>query len=471
MGGHGLDPETVRDTAFRLRNARTTLATIGDDLVFAVEHAALGAEAAAASELRRELDDEIDILARLLDARASAMELADSGFSTGGSWLMQTVATLASALELSLDDDIGSTGSPDEIRAHYRSLAFERAGIDPNGWQPDLGLDANSANVALVYEYYGDLYRDDPDTYWWAGMAAMIGPSFFGGFQDLETFADLFEGAADVADKLKYVTLPTANPLMGELAEMTADEIADELRWYQERLLHMQREIFLDMATAHEAYRDGGMLAIERLYENDPYGFEAQTVGAWRQIDAGRTVHDVDLIASGNATLLLREQKYVIDDDYQDMLHRPVTGEVTTYLMTAVGAPSVPGADSYPQFNPLEVAASQYVGSPREIPIVPFFWHQSIPHAGVEGTVTLTTPLPDGNIANFEDRWDLIEHDTLPVWTDLAENQQDRVLRDLAVPVAERAESFTILQRADDLLVWGVTGWDIDVDLEAEVGW
>lgn len=466
----GLDVNSVRDAAFALRTAMTSLATVDDDLAGAASLAAISDEAAPARALLRELDDEIDLLQRLLDTKATAMELADAGFSTGGAWLMQQVSELARQLSASLGDDVGSNGSSQDVLAYYQAMAFQRAGIDPSAWDPAAGLDANADNVALVYEYYAALYRSDPDALWWAGMAAMIGPSFFGGFQDLEAFADVLESSADIAGKLRWIGVGS-NPLYADLAGLTASEIAAELRWYQQRLLMMQKEIFLDMGAAHEAYRDGGMFAIERLYADDDYLYSRPTIEAWRQIDTGRRTGDAGLVAEGNATLLLREQLHVIEDDYHRMLQRPVTGEAVTYLMTAIGAPSVPGAMTYPDFDPLTVDASQYIGTPREIPIIPFLWHQSVPHAGAETTVTLETPLPAGNIARFEDRWALIEHDTLPVWTDLAMNHQSDVLRQLAVPVTQRARDFTLDARIDDLAEWALTGWDLDVDVDLEVGW
>jgi hypothetical protein len=94
-----------------------------------------------------------------------------------------------------------------------------------------------------------------------------------------------------------------------------------------------------------------------------------------------------------------------------------------------------------------------------------------VPHAGLEATVTVETPLPDGNIAGFDDRWNLIKNDTLPVWVDLAEHHQDDVLDLLDTPVGERASEFETLSRIDELAAWFLRdGWDVELAVRPEAG-
>ncbi len=464
----GLDPGRAREAAFevlhewqRVEEVLGDLSTVGD--------LSLGGIDQAARALADELSEELGLLGDLLETRATAMELADSGYSTGGSYLMSQVAGFAAFLQASLGDGVGSAGSTDQVRDFYLERAFDAAGIDPTEWDPKLGLDANAHIVEAVYEYYADLYLADPEAMWWAGMAAMIGPSFYGGFQDLEAFADLGDKAQVIAGAMSVM------PGAAQPAWMTTDFAAgfteDELRWYQQALLGMQREIFFDMAPAHEAYNHGGMLAIEKLFANDRYQFDGEPVDAWRQIDEGRRTGDVELIRSGNRELLYREQRFIIDNDYQAMRDRSVTGDVVTYMMTAIGAPSVPGAKSFPEVFPLDVDVSQWVGTPREVTVIPWLYSQSVPHVGSEVTVTVTTPLPDGNIAGFDDRWALIEADTLPVYVELAERHPEVVHDVLAVPVAERADDFTFESRWDDVLAHFATEWDADLDVDWGAGW
>lgn len=463
-----LDSLVVRGAEHAVSVERGRLDDVRGDLA-TLAGLSLGGLEYAAQVVAAELVEELTLLSDLLGAKAAAMELADSGFSTGGAYLMGQVADFAALLQASLADEIGSGGSPSEVREFYTQRAYEAAGIDPTEWNPQLGLDANAHIVESVYEYYADLYRSEPGSLWWAGMAAMIGPSFYGGFRDLESFADL-------ADKAQVVArMMSAWPGSAQPAWVATDFAAgfteEELRWYQQVLLGMQQEIFLDMAPAHEAYNHGGMLAIEALFAEDAYRDGAATVAAWQKIDDGRRTDDVELIRAGNRELLYREQRHIIRNDYDEMRGRRLTGEVVTYIMTAIGAPSVPGAKSYPELFPLDVDVSQWVGTPREVTVIPWVYSQSVPHAGGEVTVTVTTPLPDGNISQFDDRWALIEQDTLPVYVDLAEHHPDVILDVLDVPVGDRADDFSMGAQWEDLLMHFGTEWAVDLDVDWSTGW
>jgi hypothetical protein len=353
------------------------------------------------------------------------------------------------------------------LRELYEHRAFANADIDPAEWIPELGLDHNRAIVEAVYEYYGELYREHPDRLWWSGMAALIGPSFYGGFQDLETFSDLLDAVSAVAGSPIGGTVPGAI-----VVDLSGPELSEELRWYQQQLLQMQHEIFLDMAPVHEAYLAGGIEHVERMLHDDPYGYGQQTIGAWRQIDTGWRTDDPDLIAAGNRQLLLREQRYVIDNDYNTMRQRPLTGEAVTYGMTLIGAPSVPGARTYPEVFPLEVEVGATVSTPDRLPLLvtPFGGVSvDVPQIEVGAGTTITTPLPDGNISVFWDRWDLIELDTLPVYVELARDHPEVILGELDRPVGERSDEFRIDERLDDIVRHLLLEWDVDVEVRIGV--
>ena len=324
---------------------------------------------------------------------------------------------------------------------------------------PHAGLRRQRANVYAVYDYYSSLYLSDPEKFWWAGMASMIGPSFVAGMTDLSDAGTISEVIARLA--AMGGTMPGIPGSISGVASLSAAELEEELEFYEIRLLLMQKEIFLDMAVAHEAYLDGGMDAIERLYADDPYLAGASAVDAWRRIDRGAATGNTELVAEGNRDLLLREQLNVIDDDYRRMKQRPVTGEAFTYVFTAVGAPSIPGASGYAEVFPInaEVRASTDGG-------LGGWLRDALLPVEVEAAVGTATPLPDGNVADFDDRWALIEEDTLPAYVELLEQHPDEAASILSTPVADRVESWRIVHRIDDI----VTNWEpyVDVDVEAD---
>ena len=347
----------------------------------------------------------------------------------------------------------------DGLRALYTAVAMAKAGIDPALWDPTKGFAANEETVHAVYDYYASLYLSDPDKFWWAGMASMIGPSFVAGMADLSdtgAMLDVIERLAEAGGHL-----PGIPGSVGDVADLSAEELAEELKFYEVTLLLMQKEIFLDMAVAHEAYLDGGMDAIERLYADDPYFRGAEAVAAWQRIDEGAATGNTELVAEGNRDLLFREQRNVIDDDYRAMSARPVTGEVFTYVFTAVGAPSIPGAESFSEVFPINAEVRGGTDDGFFGPI-----RDALLPVEAEVAVGTATPLPDGNVANFDDRWALIEQDTLPAYVDLVENHPEQAAEILSTPVADRVEEWRIVHRIDDI----ATNWEpyVDVDVRPD---
>ena len=80
----------------------------------------------------------------------------------------------------------------------------------------------------------------------------------------------------------------------------------------------MQRQIFLDQGSMHQAYRDGGLDAVTELEQAGL--IDRSTLDGWRDIASG----DPDRVQRGNEAFLLREQRDIIDDDYQRMYdHSP----------------------------------------------------------------------------------------------------------------------------------------------------
>ena len=78
---------------------------------------------------------------------------------------------------------------------------LRRAGIDADGWRPEDGLLENDAIVQAVYRYYGDLYLDHPELQW-AGMANIVGPMFYAGWQDMYAIRQI----ADPAERAEYLS-------------------------------------------------------------------------------------------------------------------------------------------------------------------------------------------------------------------------------------------------------------------------
>ncbi len=336
------------------------------------------------------------------------------------------------------------------LESYWQYRAAEVAGLDLDQWDPAQGADVNRATIEAVYRYYGDVYLSDPDLQW-AGMANMIGPSFAAGFFDLAQLRRIAEAATDLPTPLRD-RLPDGVEDLANLPE-------DELRYYETTFLDMQRQIFLDQGSMHQAYRDGGLDAVTELEQAGL--IDRATLDGWRDIASG----DPDRVQRGNEAFLLREQRDIIDDDYQRMYDHDPTGPAMTWAMTLIGAPSIPGARGYAEVFPLHVQVDtpgpQRLATPHSV-----LGHE-IPHVDVDNPtqvhVDVTTPLPDGDIAAFDDRWALIRDDTLPVFQRLLRDHPDQARRIIASDVPDRIAEYRMTRRVDDI-VGHLLDWDVDVD-------
>ena len=336
------------------------------------------------------------------------------------------------------------------LQQYWLAKAADDAGIDLNAWDPSTGVDGNRQNIINVYKFYGRLFLDHPELQW-AGMANMIGPSFAGGFMDLDGMKDFARKLAHAINSLPPGVRSALPPELTQLAAVGANLTAAELSWFENKFLAMQKHIFIDMASQHEAYLNGGPAAIDEMRRAGLIDIPAQT--AWKDIASG----DPYRIQRGNTHLLYREQNQIIAKQYDQMYqhHGPV-GPVMTYLMTVAGAASIPGTKTPGEYSPLTVDGEV-----------------TIPGLFVDSTASaqLSTPLPDFNVADRDARWDYITHDTLPRYQELLRDHPEQARQIVASPVEDRISEQRMLNRwpqlADDLL----TDWHLRVDVDLDFHW
>jgi hypothetical protein len=324
-----------------------------------------------------------------------------------------------------------------QLQDFWFERALQRAGIDRKTWHPSQGVAKDSKTVQAVYGYYGQLFLQHPYLEW-AGMAGMIGPAFYAGFLDLGLVPDAVRGAVLA--------------MRGHASRWLPGVVAD-LGYFETKFLTMQKKIFEDQATMHEAYLGGGITTIRDFYNAGI--IDSATLKAWEQIDKGRIDPSatattaaavaanavVDDVVDGNRALLFREQHDIIDRYYVRMLeHRRPIGPGFTYLLTLIGAPSVPHALSYPRRYPLRVDT--------RLPQV---------------AISTRTPLADGNLAIFADRWKLIEINTLPAYLAVLRDDPWRACCILHKSLKERAKSYRLRDRAGDLVLGALTHWKLEL--------
>lgn len=399
---------------------------------------------------------------RLAAAAARAFGEADSG--TFASWWarLQLDAALADART---DHGVSQEDVARELQELWLERAEARGGVDFATWDPTADTDEIRDTIIAVYEYYGELYLEDPNLLW-AGMANLVGPSLAAGFLDVGDVEDIVRQIGDALDRLPGPVRDALPPEIQQLLELE-DLTEEDLRFFETTVLTMEKDVYRDQAVMHEAYLTGGLPAVRELL--DAGIIDDATYQGWVDIADGAATGDRSLLEQGNEQLLRREQFDILADSYDAMHDRPL-GPAFTYAMTLVGQPSIPGASTYAEFDPLTFSFS--TPGPEElgvhvdvdIPVIDVGFGFGI--GGDNPTqvdVTVTTPLPGGNLADRDARWDFIAGDTLPTYLELARTDPDGLRALIESSMDDRVDDERILERLDDVLL-GLLDWDVDVD-------
>ena len=311
-------------------------------------------------------------------------------------------------------------GQPSQLQEYWFNQALQAARIERYQWHPDRGVQSNRRIIPAVYDYYGQLYLRR-ECLEWAGMANLIAPTLYAGIRDLGFLPDLVRRGVAAT--------------FGRASRRLAARMTGAAGWYESTFLSMQKKVFEDQATMHQAYLDGGLKAIDDFHQAGI--IDLATRDAWRQIDSGDTV----LIGRGNCTLLFREQLDILGRFYTDMFrYRGAIGRLVTYTMTLAGRPSVPGARPFGARYPFVLKLPRTVG--------------------------VQTPLASGNIALFVDRWKLIENDTLPSYLSFIHDSPETARKIIGQPVSERMTSHRLLAEAGQFALTALTRWKLDLAVE-----
>ncbi|MFD4179911.1 hypothetical protein [Rhodococcus sp. NPDC058514] len=328
------------------------------------------------------------------------------------------------------------------LHQYWLTRGAQAAGIDLAAWDPNTGLAANATLVDRVYENYGRYQLDRAELYW-AGMAGMAGASFTGGFWDIEMGRtalgiDAVRGLGGaVAAATRGLPEAAAALLPSDaraLATVGPTVTAQDLDWYQKRLLIMQKHIFFDMVPMHEAYVAGGRAAVDEL---DAAGLlDDNAAAAWEGIYSGTPAGYADAMVR----MADREQNQVVADQWDvTSAAGGGVGRALTYMTTIAAKPSVPGSTAPGVFAPMSVTGD------------------------VDGaTYRLRAPLPDFNWADRGPRWTYIAGDIAVAYQRLAEDRPGEARALLSLPFRQFADRQRALHRAPDLLRDLSAGWSLE---------
>jgi len=260
-----------------------------------------------------------------------------------------------------------------DLKAKYQEAAYKAMGIDEKEFST---MDPIARN-GLINAAYAKMYKKDPETYKWAGMAAMASDKAGTGM--MQTYmlegADVVPGADKAADA---VGAPDGKKVRDLLAKGNAG-------------------IFNDMMWQHMAFDSGGIGEMQKAFKEG--SITKEQLDGWSKLADSKEKMDAakksgnpedlkkaqDGIWEGNKGLLKEEQQFVQDLIYDE--------------------------------SPESRAAFKFLSGPMNV-------------------MGVTSPVPDGtkfgdhrkgkgggnDVGNFEQRWKWIEDDMLPEYQKFESN-------------------------------------------------
>jgi hypothetical protein len=248
------------------------------------------------------------------------------------------------------------------------------SGVDLDYYLANNGFSANTANIQAVYAFYQKVYLEQPTEYYWCGLARLAG-------------APVYAALTDAQSAWPY----------------EAD--------FQQTLIGMNIAILNDLAWQFEAYRKGGLDALEEIYAVDILhtNLDLNAITAWRNIDQGIQQNNQALILEGNEALLQREQQQVLAFGYTQL--SSMTG-ITTVMSVLAQCPIWDPSTSPPQ-----------------------------PYSG-RGFASLIGIPPSHNLAVYNDRWAWITYPTIGIWDTWVNLSLSDKTNQVSVPLITRATTY-----------------------------
>jgi hypothetical protein len=184
------------------------------------------------------------------------------------------------------------------------------------------GFMANRQNIQAVFNFYGKLFTEEPDEFYWCGLAKLVGSPVYAGLSD--------------AEYVKAGTLGVGTASGSLITEiLTLSYLIPKMNQFQQIMVQMNIHIFDDLAWQFEAYKNGGLDAIKEIAAVDSQDIDLAT---WQEIDDGVQNDDVSEIQDGNILLARREQQVTVAQDYQNLQNLlPNTGIFSPYATNTVG--------------------------------------------------------------------------------------------------------------------------------------
>ncbi|MGW5383930.1 hypothetical protein [Nocardia sp. NPDC003963] len=349
-----------------------------------------------------------------------------------------------SSLRDALDDARAAGVAPVRYAAllhqHWLVVATHNAGIDLARWNPRGGARVNADTFEAVYANYLRLAHAHPGFYW-VGLAGLAAAPFVGGMADLNGLTAAIDRPLirRVMATIDFVVssgrLPGLQNLPSDIRATLrgASKLsAQDLRWFQIRLMIMQKHIYTDVVSQHEAFLIAGMAGVEEMYQARMIDDNART--AWRGIASGRHAGFADALVR----IADREQNQIVAEQWDaTAAGRSGMGRVMCYASTVVAQPIIPGVRAPGIYAPT-MATAKFAGR----------------------NLSLRLPLPALCWADRVPRWHYILHDFIPRYLEMM-HQPSYAAAVLGAPFLDIVAQGKVVNRLPDLAANFTAQWQV----------
>lgn len=185
-------------------------------------------------------------------------------------------------------------GSENCVKSCLAATQCNRSAADHKRDAEKKIADAGSGTLVrnkAISKAYAEMYRSDPATFKWAGMAALASCKVGAGMKEARAAQSGWKKVA------------------GSLVDIDGKELETALKTGNDA-------VFEDIYWQFEAYKTCGIAEIEKAFR--AHELEEDAYQAWLNIDKGKKTHDETLIWQGNEMLLKHEQKKILQEKVYD---------------------------------------------------------------------------------------------------------------------------------------------------------
>jgi hypothetical protein len=235
----------------------------------------------------------------------------------------------------------------------WRDYTLQSIGLTPGSPAP-FEFNAHELRNLRITQFYADIYLNEPKTFKWAGLAAVVSDS-------------LYPRIRELAQSFNFMLAPQY--VVGMLTGLDLDTKLDPLRLDFTVTGHLlgsgNYQVYKDLYWQHLAFQKCGLQEV--------LGHVDETLlrEGWQLIDNGKNNHNQELVWDGNAKLLRYEQETTL----QNRVYNVDRGLWTN------------------------ISNKNRIYSFLDVPEL--------------AKRSFATALPSGDIGKFEDRWAWIEEDIL----------------------------------------------------------